>query len=187
MPSHKSQRDLANTFNRFFISKIENIRAASTNDATSQSCLCPNVDVPVLEFFHPTTEDEIRKLVMSSPSKHCNLDPIPTWILKYHIDILLPAITNIVNLSLESSIFPQLFKSAMVKPLLKKPSLDPEIIKNYRPVLNLTFVSNIIEKVVAARLNEHLVSNNLLEKYQSAYRKFHGTETALLKVQNDIL
>ena len=95
--------------------------------------------------------------VLSIPSKYCNLDPIPTWILKDHIDILLPAITKIVNLSIKSSVFPSNFKSAVVKPLLKKPSLDPENLKNYyRPVSNLTFVSKSIEKVVAASLNEHL-------------------------------
>ena len=65
------------------------------------------------------------------------LDPIPTWILKEHIDVLLPTITKIVNMSLATSTFPSQFKSAIVKPLLKKSSLDPENLKNYRPVSNL--------------------------------------------------
>ena len=124
---------------------------------------------------------------MSSPSKHCDMDPIPTWILKDHIDLLLSTITRIVNLSLETSTFPSQFKSAVVKPLLKKATLDSENLKNYRPVSNLTFVSKIIEKIVATRLNEYMDKHNLSVKYQSAYKKFHGTETALLKVQNDIL
>ena len=143
--------------------------------------------MPNLEIFSPTPEDEIRKVIMSSPSKHCHLDPIPMWILKEHIDILLPTITKIVNLSLATSTFPSQFKSAIVKPFVKKSSLDPENLKNYRPVSNLTFVSKIIEKIVATCLNEHLETYNLFEKYQSAYKKFHGTETAILKVQNDIL
>lgn len=143
--------------------------------------------MPELNTFLPASEDEVRKLVMSSPSKHCQLDPIPTSILKDHIDPLLPTITKIVNLSLETSTFPVQFKSAIVKPLLKKATLDSENLRNYRPVSNLTFVSKIIEKIVASRLNNHFETHNLLEKYQSAYKKFHGTETALLKVQNDIL
>ena len=65
------------------------------------------------------------------------LDPIPTWILKEHIDVLLPTITKIVNMSLATSTFPSQFKSAIVKPLLKKSSLDPENLKNYRLVSNL--------------------------------------------------
>ena len=52
---------------------------------------------------------------------------------------------------------------------------------------NLCFISKIVEKVVAHRLEDHLSTNNLNEQYQSAYRKYHGTDTALLKVQNDIL
>ena len=103
------------------------------------------------------------------------------------IDLLLSTITRIVNLSLETSIFPSQFKSAVVKPLLKKATLDSENLKNYRPVSNLPFVSKIIEKIVASRLNEYMDKHNLSVKYQSAYKKFHGTETALLKVQNDIL
>ena len=186
LPTHLSNQDLANTFNTYFISKIDNIRASFTQEELSADT-ATNDNVPNLEIFSPTSEDEIRKLIMSSPSKHCNLDPIPTWILKEHIDLLLPTVTKIVNLSLSTSTFPSQFKSSIVKPLLKKPSLDPENLKNYRPVSNLTFVSKIIEKIVATRLNEHLETYNLLEKYQSAYKKFHGTETALLKVQNDIL
>ena len=75
--------------------------------------------------------------------------------------------------------FPSQFKSAVVKPLLKKATLDSENLKNYRPVSNLTFVSKMIEKIVAARLNEYMDKHNLSVKYQSAYKKFHGTETAL--------
>ena len=70
---------------------------------------------------------------------------------------------------------------------MKKPDLDSNELKNYRPVSNLPFVSKVLEKVVDKRLEAHLTSNNLHEKHQSAYRKFHSTETALLKVQNDIL
>ena len=58
-------------------------------------------------------------------------------------------------MSLATSTFPSQFKSTVVRPLLKKSSLDPENLKKYRPVSNLSFVSKIIEKIVASRLNEH--------------------------------
>ena len=83
--------------------------------------------------------------------------------------------------------FPSQLKSAIVKPLLKTSTLDPEIFKNYRPVSNLSFISNVIEKVIANQLLKHMEENGLLEKMQSAYRSGHSTETALLHVQNDIL
>ena len=58
---------------------------------------------------------------------------------------------------------------------------------NYRPVSNLSFISKILEKVVAARLLSHMESNSMSNKLQSAYKKFHSTESALLKVENDVL
>ena len=81
----------------------------------------------------------------------------------------------------------QNFKHALVCPTIKKPSLDANILKNYRPISNLPFVSKVLEKIVSARLLTHLETNNLNEMYQSAYKKGHSTETALLRVQNDIL
>ena len=75
---------------------------------------------------------------------------------------------------------------AYVTPLQKKPSLDRNILKNYRPVSNLSFISKLIEKVVAKQLNEFISHEGLLNVNQSAYKSSHSTETALLKIQNDI-
>ena len=94
---------------------------------------------------------------------------------------------SIVNLSLTEGCFPSHFKSALVSPLLKKPTLNKDDMKNYRPVSNLSFLSKILEKVVASRLNSHINSSHISNHYQSAYRKLHSTETALLKTHNDIL
>ena len=69
----------------------------------------------------------------------------------------------------------------MVRPLLKKPSLDLQLLKNYRPVSNLSFLSKVIEKAVSEELKSHLKENCMYDTVQSAYRKFHSTETALLK------
>ena len=74
----------------------------------------------------------------------------------------------------------------MSPPLQKKPSLDRNIVKNYRPVSNLSFISKLIEKVVAKQLNKFISHEGLLNVNQSAYKSSHSTETALLKIQNDI-
>ena len=95
-------------------------------------------------------------------SATCELDPIPTEFVKEQChNTLLPVITNIVNESLASGEFPSIFKIAHVKPLLKKSSLDKNILKNYRPVSNLSFISKLIEKVVVKQLDDHLKLNNL--------------------------
>ena len=91
------------------------------------------------------------------------------------------------NESLASGTVSPSYKHDVVTPLLKKASLSSEDLKNFRPVSNLPFLSNILEKVVSLQLRDHLSKNGLYEIYQSAYRQFHNTETALLKVQNDLL
>ena len=75
----------------------------------------------------------------------------------------------------------------MVKPLLKKPSLDHREFKNFRPISNLQFLGKIIENVVADQLINYLDDNNLQELYQSAYKRRHSAESALIRIHNDIL
>ena len=137
--------------------------------------------------FQTVTEQEVENIVDANGKKSCELDPIPATILKGCKKTLLPTFTNIINKSLETACMPVQLKEAMLKPKLKKSNLEFEEYSNFRPISNLKFLSKIIEKAVATQLMEHLVNNNLEEPLQSAYKRFQSTETALLKVQNDIL
>ena len=78
------------------------------------------------------------------------------------------------------------WKLALLKPLLKKAGMDL-VFENFRPVNNLPFVAKVTEKAVSSQLLNHCNKNVPLPVNQSTYRQCHSTETALLKVQNDIL
>ena len=71
--------------------------------------------------------------------------------------------------------------------MIKKQGLDPEILKNDRPVENLSFISKIIEKAIATQIHDHLINNDIVYNFQSAYKAGHTCETALLKVYKDIV
>ncbi len=139
-----------------------------------------------LSEFKLLTEAEVKKIVLNSPNKYCELSPIPTNLFRECIDEILPLLTKIINLSINLGDMPMSLKKAIITPLLKKLGLDL-VQKNYRPVSNLAFLSKLIERVVALQLVDHLLDNGLMDKFQSAYREGHSIETALLRVQNDIL
>ena len=173
----------------YFIDKVDIIRRDIDNIG---NCVAVRPDEPCgissyLSSFMPTTTDEITKLVCKSACKSCMLDPIPTHLLKANLSSLAPVIADIVNVSITTGVFPSAFKKALVTPLLKKTTLDANDVKYYRPVSNLSFVFKIVEKVVAVRFSKHLSDNDLYEQMQSAYRPNHSTETAILRVRNDLL
>ena len=74
----------------------------------------------------------------------------------------------------------------MVTPLIKKPNLPSNDLKNYCPVSGLSFISKLVECVVAKQLLEHIHVHNLDNPYQSAYKTGYATETALLYIKNEI-
>lgn len=153
-----------------------------------QKCTASSPAEHQLDSLMPVSVNDLRKLIMLSPTKSCALDPIPTKVMKDAtvLETLLPYITSCINASLAVGVVPSSMKSAIVIPLLKKDGLDVNNYKNYRPVSNLTFLSKLLEKVVAKQLLQHMASYNLSDDLQSAYRSGHSTETALMKVKNDI-
>ena len=117
----------------------------------------------------------------------CDLDPFQTRLLKNYIDDIIVPITAIINLSIREGVVIPDFKQALVTPLIKKKTLCRNEFNNYRPISNLSFLSKILEKIVAKRLNSHIEEQLLSNHVQSAYKHFNSTETALLKIHNDII
>ena len=153
----------------------------------------PELVPPAFNTFKPVTEDEVNKCINKSPTKSCPLDPIPTFLLKDCLDILLPSITKLVNYSLIDGSFPNAFKIAVVTPPphptpptpIKKASLPRNDLKSYRPVSGLCFLSKLVERV-AKQLTSCINNNKLDNPHQSAFKPGHSTETALLSIKNEV-
>ena len=188
LPSYDSLSLLSQSFAKFFSDKIHKLHTSLLINRTSTSPhFPPPYTPPNFSSFTCVTTDEVSKLLSQSPDTYCDLDPIPTSLLKQCSHILLPTITSIINLSISTGIFPDHFKSCSVHPHLKKSNLDKDDLSNYRPISHLSFLSKLTERVVKSRLVDYLSTNNLLNSFQSAYIKHHSTETTLLSVHDYII
>ena len=95
-------------------------------------------------------------MFQKAPVKSCELDPIPTWLLKQLAPYIAPTICHLCNLSLKSGIFPAQLKHARVRPLLKKSTMDPDDPNSYRPISNLPYLSKLIEQIGRASCRERV-------------------------------
>ena len=170
LPDYTTMNSLVNTFGRYFADKIVKLRSG---------LLSTDADPPVSGFyknkfvsFRTMSEEEVLKIIKSTPNKSCDLDPIPISLVLECISVLLTPITNIVNYSLQEGSFPSCFKTAHVTPLLKKAGLDKNILKNYRPVSNLSYISKLIEKALAKQINEHIAHEGISNENQSHIELF---------------
>ena len=174
----------ADSFSKFFIDKVNDVRASTAGSADPDFTAFHGH--PMDEFI-PLSVAYVVRLVRDSPTKACGLDPVPTWLVKDFVQLLAPYLTNLFNRSMSEGYFPEMFRLAEVTPILKKSTLDPSVLSSYRPISNLPFVSKVLERAVNEWMSQHLQSNGLLPENQSAYRRSHSTETALLKVTSDAL
>ena len=158
-----------------------------------QTVVPPVLNVPApenkFEKFDVRSEEEVSDIIMGSSNASYQLDPILAWLLKLCGSELIPVKTKMINLSLQQGQVPDSWEAALIKPLLKKLGLEL-VYKNFRPVSNLPMVSKSAEKAVVGQFFRHCSDNAplpVLPVHQSSFRQFHSTETALLKVQSDIL
>ncbi len=185
LPPHDDASVLADQFAEFFMNKIDKIREDISSMEPSRIYPERKLYKTPLTNLRDADQEEVRKILVSCPAKSCELDPVPTWLLKLCCDEILPLITRIVNLIMTNSDVPKVLKVAAIKPLLKKIILEL-ILRNYRPVSNLPFLSKVVEKVVLVRIREHITENVMHETFQSAYCKGHSTEAVLLPAKSDI-
>lgn len=185
LPPADCLQETVNSFNTFFTEKIDKIRSSFQ---TTTNCPDPDLvnEAAKLTEFRPTDIEEIRSILKDSGIKTSSIDPLPQELISDNIEAMLPALCDLVNISLSSGNIDGA-KLAHLTPLIKGQSLDNNNLKNYRPISNLTFVGKLIERVVLSRLNDHLKANNLNINHQSGYKKDHSTETLLIRIVDDLL
>ena len=179
----------ASKFSAFFQDKIRMIQENLTLKVEPNYVPTDNPDAVYdqMSVFVPATEDEVRRLINKSPSTSCSLS--------YCADLATEIIYNLsptnnykhcqlvyINMNCAKN-----NEKCARHAVAEKPSLDKDVMNNFRPISNLSFISKLTDRVVLRRLIDHVSSGNLHEKFQSAYKPNHSTETALTRIQNDIL
>jgi len=116
--SNATSQLTADDYVQFFTTKIDRIRAST---ATAPYPILEERHVTdALSAFEPETAEEILKILNRSAAKQCQLDPVPTWLVKRASGILAPVIANMCNASFQQGKLPASSKKAIVRPLLKK-------------------------------------------------------------------
>ena len=186
LPPTCDTKKLADDFNQFFTEKMDKIMAGlqpiETHPIDPKYIEAVNESPIMLSTYKKNSLEDTKRLIHTAATKSCEIDPIPTVLLKEHINIVAPTIRDIINLSLMSGTMPLQMKEALVRPLLKKPNLDLLQFKNYQPISNLTFISKLVERAVCEQLMDHAHKTGKLEDLQLAYRSDYSTEMALLKI-----
>ncbi|CAH3164169.1 unnamed protein product [Porites evermanni] len=124
---------------------------ATTVSPGSEKCLADSPVVQPMDSFRELNESEVQKLIEATPKKFCWLDPMPTLLVVGYIDILLPVIIKVINLSLQTGSFAEQWKCAVC-----------------RPVSNLQYISKLTVKAVFSQTHEHRVVNEIYPDLQSS-------------------
>jgi hypothetical protein len=172
---------LVNELGQYFATKVETIRYQLNSD-NAHPTRTPSSPITFYQLlnFDPLTEADVHKLILDTGKKPCPLDPMPTPLMLECLDILLPVTASLINLSLKSGQFPNVWKEATGYPLLKKVNLDTSF-TNLRLISNLSYMSKLTEKAVFHQLNNHLSLHELYPKLQSAIVRIIAQKPLYLK------
>lgn len=137
--------------------------------------------------FEELNNDDVLHFIRRLPNKFSTCDPIPTQLFKCCADLLSPFLTVLFRRSLTMGSFPSSWKRAVITPTWKKSATNSDDVSSYRPISKLPVLSKLLERIVCKQICHHINLHNCLPRLQSAYRKHHSTETAVLKIISDAL
>ena len=183
MPEGYMDQELANHFSDYFHNKVRTIAEGMKH---IPNYVPPTRNVPQLCTFDEVDQETIRSIILKIGLKQCEQDTLPASLIKENMDWITEHMHVIINKSLQTGTFPQSWKKALVKPLIKSLK-NGTADKNYRPVSNLKFFSKLIESAALQQIVHHSKKYNLLPQNQSAYQKGYSCETMLIKLADNIL
>ena len=172
-------------FLKTFEDKVKDVRASTEGSVPAEYS---NFIGDYLTRFSEVSLEDVEMLIRKSSNKSCGLDPAPTWLIRDFAVELAPFICALFK-QIPVSWFSS--KDHSRSPISHRSSRNhpsmPSVPSNYRPISNLCYLSKLLERIVNNQLVEHLQVNDLMPEHQSAYRRCHSTETALLKLSSDVL
>ncbi|KAF7247056.1 hypothetical protein EYD10_06953 [Varanus komodoensis] len=184
-PSTASCDDFAKHFKEKIAQRCHELDSTSNSEPSGEEPMlpsCPNL----LDEFQLLQPDDVDKVLGQVRPTTCLLDPCPSWLLHNIKHGIGTWILEVIYASLRDGQVPAPLKEAVVRPVLKKASLDPEMATNYRPVANIPFLGKVLERVVAGQLQALLDETDYLVQFQSSFRPGYGTESALVTLYDDL-
>lgn len=174
-----------NVLNDYFLSLSHSSNSPHVQSYLSEITQENAINLPSVQFhFKPVLQIDVLRAIHRISSNATGTDKISITLIKKILFAILPVLTSIFNTSLKTGMFPQKWKYALVRPLNKVPS--PSQPQDYRPISILPALSKGLERIVHTQISEFFAMNNIINVFQSGFRQQHSTETALLKVTDDI-
>lgn len=176
LPDHTSSEELATRFNTDSVTSFNwnwktYAKALRRRPAIMHFAFDGQKDV-TQQFlcFDEVSEADIAQLIGKAPDKTCELDPMPTSLVKACVTELVPIVVRIVNLSITTSTVLAQYTTAIVRPLINNnyKAWMQRVPKSYRPFSNLSFIRQLIERVASKQVWAHLAESALREKLKSA-------------------
>nr|DBA11553.1 TPA_asm: ORF13 [Malaco herpesvirus 2] len=187
---YQNQKHMCDVFAQWFERKLDYIKKFNNKNVITIDDKHETEIVSInrkLTYFKIVSDVKLKKIIFSTSNKACIFNIIPPKVFKEYVNILLPALKVIITNSFNSGVYPNELKISSIVPVLKKRDADINNPKNYSLRLNSSFLSKCIDHIVSVNIVKHLAHNNLYDEFQSAYRKHYNKETALLRIQNDLL
>ena len=189
----KDDQVTAEEFNEYFINvgkntvnKINDLAAKLNYDLSSANFQHQTFTIEDQFTFGAVREKDVESIIKGmTTNKAPGYDKIPVRVIKDSLPAILPAVTDLINSSFQTSVFPNKWKIAEVLPIHKDG--DHELPMNNRPISLLPVLSKICERVAYDQLTAYIQTNNRMSSSQSGCREYHSTETSVLYTTDHIL